>query len=144
VFAGGHKANIPGLEKGFFIQPTIFTNVRNDMRIAREEIFGPVTCVLGWREDEEVLEAANDSDYGLGGGVWTSNITRAHRFARAMETGTVWINRYYNFLPGQPLGGYKQSGFGRENCTETLMHYTQAKAVVVNLKEGPIGLFQHD
>jgi acyl-CoA reductase-like NAD-dependent aldehyde dehydrogenase len=144
VFAGGGKANIPGLEKGFFIQPTIFTNVRNDMRIAQEEIFGPVTCILGWRDDEEVLEAANASDYGLGGGVWTGNLTRAHHFAREMQTGTVWINRYYNFLPGQPLGGYKQSGFGRENSTETLMHYTQAKAVVVNLKEGLIGMFQHD
>jgi acyl-CoA reductase-like NAD-dependent aldehyde dehydrogenase len=130
------------LEKGFFIQPTIFTNVQNDMRIAQEEIFGPVTCVLGWRDEHEVLEAANASDYGLGGGVWTRDLTRAHRFAREMQTGTVWINRYYNFQPGQPLGGYKQSGFGRENSRETLMHYSQAKAVVVNLKEGPLGLFQ--
>jgi len=143
VLAGGKKAHIAGLEQGFFIQPTIFSDVRNEMRIAREEIFGPVTCILGWREDEEVLEAANASDYGLGGGIWTSNLTRAHRFARAMQTGTVWINRYYNFVPGQPLGGYKQSGFGRENCAETLMHYTQAKAVIVNLTEGPLGLYQN-
>jgi acyl-CoA reductase-like NAD-dependent aldehyde dehydrogenase len=143
VLAGGARASIPGLEQGFFIQPTIFGNVRNDMRIAQEEIFGPVTCILGWRDEDEVLAAANASDYGLGGGVWTRNLTRAHRFAREMQTGTVWINRYYNFVPGQPLGGYKQSGFGRENCAETLMHYTQAKAVIVNLMEGPIGLYQH-
>ena len=75
----------------------------------------------------------NDTDYGLGGGVWTKDLTRAHRFAREMQTGTVWINRYYNFVPGQPLGGFKQSGFGRENCAETLNHYTQTKAVIVNL-----------
>jgi acyl-CoA reductase-like NAD-dependent aldehyde dehydrogenase len=143
VLAGGAKAQIPGLENGFFIQPTIFSNVRNDMRIATEEIFGPVTCILSWRDEDEVIAAANASDYGLGGGIWTSNLTRAHQFARAMQTGTIWINRYYNFVPGQPLGGYKQSGFGRENCVETLMHYTQAKAVIVNLAEGPIGLYQN-
>jgi acyl-CoA reductase-like NAD-dependent aldehyde dehydrogenase len=142
VLAGGAKASIAGFEKGLFIQPTIFSNVRNDMRIAREEIFGPVTCILGWRDEDEVLALANDTDYGLGGGVWTKDLTRAHRFAREMQTGTVWINRYYNFVPGQPLGGFKQSGFGRENCAETLNHYTQTKAVIVNLTEGPIGLYQ--
>jgi len=142
VLAGGGKASIAGFENGLFIQPTIFSNVRNDMRIATEEIFGPVTCILSWRDEAEVLDAANASDYGLGGGVWTKDLTRAHRFAREMQTGTVWINRYYNFVPGQPLGGYKQSGFGRENCAETLLHYSQAKAVIINLAEGALGLYQ--
>ncbi len=142
VLAGGAKAAIAGFERGLFIQPTIFSNVRNEMRIAREEIFGPVTCILGWRDEDEVLALANDTDYGLGGGVWTRDLTRAHRFAREMQTGTVWINRYYNFVPGQPLGGFKQSGFGRENTFETLLHYTQSKAVIVNLAEGPLGLYQ--
>lgn len=142
VIAGGGKAHIQGLENGLFIEPTIFDDVRNDMRIAREEIFGPVTCILGWRDDDEVLAMANDSAYGLGGGVWTRDLGRAHRMAHALETGTVWVNRYYNFMPGQPLGGYKESGFGRENSAETLMHYTQAKAVIINLNEGPIGLYR--
>jgi acyl-CoA reductase-like NAD-dependent aldehyde dehydrogenase len=141
VLAGGHRATISGFEKGLFIQPTIFGNVRNDMRIAQEEIFGPVTCVLDWNDDDEVLRLANESPYGLGGGVWTRDLTRAHRFAREMQTGTVWVNRYYNFVPGQPLGGYKESGFGRENTAETIFHYTQTKAVVINLQEGPIGLY---
>jgi acyl-CoA reductase-like NAD-dependent aldehyde dehydrogenase len=143
VIAGGHKAVIPGFEQGLFIEPTVFGNVRNDMRIAQEEIFGPVTCILGWRDEDEVLRLANESPYGLGGGVWTKDLTRAHRFARELQTGTVWINRYYNFVPGQPLGGYKESGFGRENSADTLNHYSQAKAVIINLTEGPLGLYQN-
>ena len=142
VLAGGGKAHIEGFSKGLFIEPTIFGDVHNDMRIAQEEIFGPVTCILGWRDDDEVMRLANASSYGLGGGVWTRDITRAHRFAREMQTGTVWINRYYNFVPGQPLGGYKESGFGRENTYETINHYTQTKAVIISLDDGPIGLYQ--
>jgi acyl-CoA reductase-like NAD-dependent aldehyde dehydrogenase len=141
VLVGGQAASIPGLAQGLFIQPTIFADVRNDMRIAQEEIFGPVTCVIPWKDDQDVLAMANASPYGLGGGVWTHDITRAHEFARGMQTGTVWINRYYNFVPGQPLGGYKESGFGREGCLETLDHYTQIKAVIVELKQGPLGLY---
>jgi aldehyde dehydrogenase len=133
VLAGGGKAGIKGFEQGFFIQPTIFGDVNNDMRIAQEEIFGPVTCILGWNDEEEVLRLANASSYGLGGGVWTRDLQRAHYFAREMQTGTVWVNRYYNFVPGQPLGGYKESGFGRENSYETLYHYTQTKSVVISL-----------
>lgn len=141
VLTGGAPARIPGLEKGLFIEPTIFTEVENDMRIAQEEIFGPVTCVQAWTDEEEVLRLANETPYGLGGGVWTRDLGRAHRFAREMQTGSVWINRYYNFVPGQPLGGYKESGFGRENSFETLLHYTQVKAVVINLAEGPLGIY---
>ena len=111
------------------------------MRIAQEEIFGPVTCVIPFKTDDQVVAMANDSIYGLGGGLWTSNLGRAHRMAREIRTGTIWINRYYNFVPGLPLGGYKESGFGREGAFETLNHYTVTKAVVINLNEGPLGVF---
>lgn len=143
VLAGGGKAEIQGLEKGLFIQPTIFGDVSNEMRIAQEEIFGPVTCVLDWSDDDEVMRLANASSYGLGGGVWTKDLNRAHRFVRQMHTGTVWVNRFYNFVPGIPLGGYKESGFGRENSYESLYHYTQTKSVVINLQEGPLGLYDN-
>lgn len=142
VLAGGKRAVIPGLEGGYFIEPTIFSAVDNGMRVAREEIFGPVNCVIPWSSDEEVVQLANDSSYGLGGGLWTRDLGRAHRIARELRTGTVWVNRYFNFVPGLPLGGYKESGFGREGCLETLKHYTVTKGVVINLREGPLGMFQ--
>ena len=143
ALVGGGRASVPGLENGYFIEPTILVDVNNDMRVAREEIFGPVTCVIPWESEDEVISMANDSPYGLGGGLWTTDLGRAHRMAREMETGTIWINRYYNFVPGLPLGGYKQSGFGREGSLTTLNHYTQSKAVVINLDEGPLGMFNH-
>lgn len=141
VTAGGKKATVKGFDNGLFIEPTVFVDVRNDMRIAQEEIFGPVTSVIGWSDEADVIRMANDCEYGLGGGLWTRDLARAHRIARAMETGTVWVNRYYNFLGGMPIGGYKQSGFGREFSAEVLAHYTQTKSVIINLSEGPIGVF---
>lgn len=139
--AGGRAATIPGFENGLFIQPTVFTGVTNHMRIAQEEIFGPVTCAIPWKTEEEVLAMCNDSLYGLGGGLWTRDLARAHRMARSMHTGSIWVNRYYNFVPGMPLGGFKESGFGREGCLETLNQFTHTKSVIVNLAEGPIGAF---
>jgi aldehyde dehydrogenase len=138
---GGGPATVAGLESGLFIQPTLFENVRNDMRIAQEEIFGPVTGIFTWDDEEQMLRAVNDSIYGLGGGLWTRNLSRAHRISRAMQTGTIWVNRYYNFKPGQSIGGYKQSGIGIEATFETLHHYTLLKSVVFNLEEGAIGDF---
>lgn len=135
TYLGGKAATVDGLENGFFVEPTIFTEVRNDMRIAQDEIFGPVNCVLGWKDEDEMLRMVNDVEYGLGGGIWTNDLRRAHRLSRGMETGMIWVNRYYNFKPGMPTGGYKQSGFGREQCLETLSHYTVAKAVVINLAD---------
>jgi aldehyde dehydrogenase len=141
VLTGGARATGPGLDEGNFIQPTVFKNVTNKMRIAQEEIFGPVTCALTWKDEAEVIGLANDCQYGLAGGVWTQNIGAAHRIARGMQTGTVWINRYYNLKAGMPIGGYKQSGFGREFCHDVLNHYTITKSVIVNLQEGPIGMY---
>jgi acyl-CoA reductase-like NAD-dependent aldehyde dehydrogenase len=141
VYAGGARSSDPALASGHFIQPTIFTNVANDMRIAQEEIFGPVTTVLTWNDEDAMLAQANHTTYGLAGGVWTKDLARAHRIARQLETGTVWINRYYNLKPNMPLGGYKQSGFGREFGHDVLQHYTQLKSVIVNLDEGKIGMF---
>lgn len=133
VFLGGEVAAVAELPNGYFIKPTIFTGVNNKMRIAQEEIFGPVSCVIPWADEEEALAIANDSRYGLGGGLWTKDLARAHRMSRQMRTGTIWVNKYYNFIPGAPVGGYKESGYGRENCMEVLKHYTTTKSVVINL-----------
>lgn len=136
VSYGGKAASPASCPGGLFIEPTIFTNVSNAMRIAQDEIFGPVTAVIRWTDEAQMLKEVNDVDFGLAGGIWTNDLRRAHRISRAMETGIVWVNRYYNYKDGMPVGGYKQSGFGRENCLETLNHYTHTKSVVINLSEG--------
>lgn len=141
VLTGGTRSDAADLAAGHFIKPTIFTNVKNSMRIAQEEIFGPVTSVITWTDEDDMMAQANHTTYGLAGGVWTKDIARAHRIARKLETGTVWINRYYNLKANMPLGGYKQSGFGREFSHEVLNHYTHTKSVVVNLQEGRVGMF---
>jgi|LauGreDrversion4_2_1035121.scaffolds.fasta_scaffold00249_32 aldehyde dehydrogenase len=141
VLIGGTRSDAANLADGNFIKPTVFTNVKNTMRIAQEEIFGPVTSVITWTDEADMMKQANNTTYGLAGGVWTKDIARAHRIARQLETGTVWINRYYNLKANMPLGGYKQSGFGREFSHEVLNHYTQTKSVVVNLQEGKTGMF---
>ncbi len=132
VLTGGKRAEVPGFEGGFYYQPTIFTNVKNSMRIAQEEIFGPVVCVLKFNDDEEAVSIANDSIYGLGGGVFSSSNARAERIARQMRTGTVWINDYHAFGDYCPFGGYKQSGVGRELGIAGLSEYAQTKRVHVN------------
>ncbi|MCF6385633.1 aldehyde dehydrogenase family protein [Mycobacterium sp. MBM] len=130
VLCGGDRATVPGLENGWFVQPTVFTNVQNNMRIAQEEIFGPVTDIIGWSDETAMLNEVNDTRYGLAGGVWTSDLSRAQRISRAMDTGTVWVNRYFNLTPGQAIGGVKESGFGREGTLGTVVdHYTVQKVV---------------
>jgi acyl-CoA reductase-like NAD-dependent aldehyde dehydrogenase len=135
TLTGGRPAQVEGLPNGLFIEPTFFTDVRNAMKIAQEEIFGPVTDILVWDDEDDMIGDVNDSIYGLAGGLWTRDLARAHRISRAMQTGTVWVNRYYNFQFGQGVGGYKQSGFGREGTLDTLDHYTITKNVVINLDE---------
>lgn len=141
IAIGGDVARVPGLEDGFFVQPTVLTDVDNRMRVAQEEIFGPVTCVMAWDDEEDVIRQVNDSPYGLAGGLWTRDLTQAHRLARAMETGTVWVNRYFNHRLGMALGGYKQSGYGREFAYDILREYSHTKGVVMNLNDGPLGIF---
>ena len=140
ALTGGKAAKVAG-QPGYFIEPTILDNVRNDMRVAREEIFGPVTALMTWKDEDDVVRRANDSQFGLGGGVWSKDITEANRLARAMDTGCVWVNRYYNLKPGVPMGGFKMSGFGRENSREVLHHYTICKSVVVSTDDKPQGIF---
>src|SRR3546814_16470624 len=112
VLTGGKPARIEGLEEGYFIEPTIFTDVRTEMQIAQEEIFGPVTCVLRWKDEEELLRQVNDVDYGLAGGIWTRDLTRAPVMARRMEPGIIWINKWYNLRPGVSGGGYNTNSPG--------------------------------
>ncbi len=141
VLVGGVRETADGLDKGCFVRPTLIVDATNDMRVAREEIFGPVAVVIKFHDEDEVVKMANDSEYGLGGGVWTRDINRAVRVARAVETGRMWVNTYNSIPAGAPFGGVKQSGIGRETHKVMLEHYTQMKSIIVNLAEEPSGLY---
>jgi len=138
---GGYRLTDKGLEKGFFVKPTIFMDVNNKMRIAQEEIFGPVLSVIKFKEESEVIRMANDTEYGLAGAVWTKDINRALRVARAVEAGRVWVNNYNNLPAHAPFGGYKKSGIGRETHRMMLDHYTQKKNIYIHLSEEKSGLY---
>lgn len=128
---GGGVPSMQGMEAGFWVEPTIFTDVKDDMRIAREEIFGPVMSVLVFDDEEEAVARANDTEFGLSAGVFTADMGRAHRVIGQLQAGTCWINTY-NLAPAEvPFGGYKQSGIGRENAMAALSHYSQIKSVYV-------------
>jgi acyl-CoA reductase-like NAD-dependent aldehyde dehydrogenase len=116
-------------DRGFFHEPTVFTGVRNDMRIAQEEIFGPVMSVLPFSSEEEAFRIANDVEFGLAAGVWTNDLARAHRAARALRVGTVWVNTYQMVYPSVPYGGVKQSGHGRNLGEASLDEFTQTKSI---------------
>lgn len=140
LVTGGYQLKENGLENGVFMAPTILAGT-NDMRIAQEEIFGPVATVIKFETEEEVIAMANDSEFGLGGGVWTSNLNTALRVARSIETGRMWVNQYTNFSAGAPFGGYKKSGIGRETYKSILDGYTQTKNIFINTKEDADGLY---
>lgn len=141
LLCGGEQFTENGLENGCFIRPTLLGNVTNDMRVAKEEIFGPVACIIKFKSEDEVIEMANDSEYGLGGAVFTNDINRAVRISRAIETGRVWINTYNAIPEGAPFGGYKKSGIGRETHKVILEHYTQMKNILINLSGAPGGFY---
>jgi len=142
VFAGGEAPKLEGaFQKGYFYQPTIFSDVKNKMRVAQEEIFGPVVSVIDFNDEEDLIKQANDTIYGLSAGLWTRDITRAHRFAKAIRAGVIWINTYNMFNAASPFGGYKQSGYGREMGKHALELYTNTKSVWVDLSGKPIGWF---
>jgi aldehyde dehydrogenase (NAD+) len=128
VLTGGNRTAIDG-SKGFFIEPTIFGGVKNDMKIAQEEIFGPVLATLSFDDVDEVAALANANPYGLAAAIWTKDIKRAHALSRRLRAGTVWINTYGVMDAALPFGGYKQSGFGRELGMHAIEHYTELKTV---------------
>lgn len=141
VACGGHRITENGLDKGAFMRPTLLVDVKNKMRVAQEEIFGPVAVVIKFKTEEEVIAMANDSEYGLGGAVWTQDINRAFRVAGAIETGRMWVNNYNNLPAHSPFGGYKKSGIGRETHKVILDHYTQMKNIFISLSGEKVGLY---
>ena len=141
VACGGERITEGDLARGCFMKPTLLVDVTNDMKVAQEEIFGPVACVIKFKDEDEVIKMANDSRYGLGGAVWTRDINRAIRVCRGIETGRMWVNTYNAIPAGAPFGGYKESGIGRETHKVMLDHYTQMKNIMSNLSENPSGFY---
>ncbi len=141
IACGGERCTEGACAKGCFMKPTLITNVTNNMRIAQEEIFGPVAVVIKFRTEDEVIAMANDSTYGLGGAVWTRDINRALRVSGAIETGRMWVNTYNQIPAGAPFGGYKRSGIGRENDLSILDSYSQKKNIMINMNETPSGFY---
>ena len=130
---GGAPSKLPECGSGWFVEPTIFSGVTNDMRIAQEEVFGPILAVIKFKDEEEALTIANDTRFGLGAGIWTSDIARAIRMSERVQAGTVWLNNYRTMSYASPFGGYKDSGLGRENGIEAIQEYLQTKSVWLNV-----------
>ena len=126
---GGERLTEGPLANGYFVPPTVFANVRDDMRIAQEEIFGPVISAIPFTDMDDLIQRANSTMFGLGSGVWTRDVSKAHRLARAIRAGSVWVNCYQAMDPAVPFGGYKMSGYGRESGLQQLDEYLNVKAV---------------
>jgi len=141
LLCGGKRPDGAELSKGFFVEPTIFDNVQPTMRIAREEIFGPVLTVTTFESEEEAVKIANDTEYGLAAGIWTRNVHRAARVSQAIRAGIVWVNTYHPTFNELPWGGYKQSGIGRELGFYGIDEYLETKQVNINIDEAPIGWY---
>jgi betaine-aldehyde dehydrogenase len=133
LLTGGHRPERH--TRGYYLRPTVFADVEPGMRIAREEIFGPVLSVLSWDDEDEAIELANAVEYGLTANVWTNDLRRAHRTAQRLQAGTVWVNGDGGKPLGTPFGGFKHSGLGLEGSLEELLSYTRSKSVVLNLPD---------
>lgn len=142
--AGGRRPEGAAFEGGFYLQPTIFTGVRPQMRIAREEIFGPVVCVMPFDTEDGAVALANGTEFGLATSIWTRDLARAHRVAHRLECGIVWINDHHRIDPASPWGGFKMSGIGRENGLVAYEEYTQIQNVIVNLSDAPFDWYADD
>lgn len=144
LVAGGERLSGEGRDGGYFYAPTIFADVSNDMRIAQEEIFGPVVCVMKFSTEAEAVALANGTDFGLAASVWSSNIARAKRVAEDIEAGIVWINDHHRIDPSSPWGGFKDSGIGKENGIVCYEGYTRMQSIVLNTSEEPFDWFAED
>lgn len=131
TLVGGERPSDARLRDGFFVRPTLFTGVRNDFRIAREEVFGPIGAIIRFKDEADAVRLANDSDFGLAAGIWTENVRRAHRLIPQIQAGTVWVNQYRTSDFARPFGGYKHSGVGREIGLRALDAYQEAKSVFI-------------
>jgi betaine-aldehyde dehydrogenase len=143
LVVGGRRPEEPELQKGFFYRPTVFADVHREMRVVREETFGPILTVERFADEEEAIALGNDTEYGLAGAVWTSDIGRAERVARALRHGTVWINDYHPYIPGAEWGGFKRSGNGRELGPTGLAEYQEHKHIWHNTAPKPVRWFTH-
>ena len=144
VAAGGEQLTGGDWDRGYYHQPTVFTDIRPGMRIEQEEIFGPVVCVMPFRDEAHAVELANATDFGLAGSVWTRDVARAHRVARRLDMGIVWINDHHRIDPSSPWGGFKDSGVGKENGIVTYEAYTKTQSVIVNTSDEPFDWFVDD
>ncbi|MGC9462299.1 betaine-aldehyde dehydrogenase [Vibrio genomosp. F10] len=133
LLTGGHQATDNGLDNGNFVVPTVFVDCQDDMPHVQKEIFGPVMSILKFSDEDDVIRRANDTKYGLAAGIFTQNLSRAHRVIHQMQAGICWVNTWGDSPAEMPVGGYKLSGIGRENGPETLLHYTQTKSILIEL-----------
>jgi acyl-CoA reductase-like NAD-dependent aldehyde dehydrogenase len=144
LYCGGNQLTDGIYKNGFYLQPTILSDVANDMRVAQEEIFGPVLVVIKYKDEKDAIRIANDSQFGLAGACWTKDINRALRVSKAIESGTVWINEFHLVPSHSPFGGYKKSGYGREAHKLALESYSQIKNIYISLTEETSGWYDND